>query len=123
MLEFMGKDGARGFQVALVELPRRKALPNSVLLSSIARIRQEDPRYSGAAVYQMIERHYGYPGTSQAERRRMVDWIRNRSGYQPFDVWRILLRRAATSSATRLEDLPEFSPARSRSAADSSSGH
>lgn len=108
VLEFKMLSGENRFEVVLVELRSRTALPNCVLLTALDRIQQEEPIYSGAAAYQMLERYYGYPTTSQSERRKMVDWIRERSGYQPFDIWRIVLRRAVTGSATRVEDLPEF---------------
>lgn len=105
---FAEANGRRGFNIVFARLEQAMPLPNQVLLSSIERIEQEHDDYSGAAVYQMIENYYGYPHISQVERRRMVDWIRAQAGYQPFDTWRIILRRAATGAATRLEELPEF---------------
>lgn len=39
----------------------------------------------------------------------MVDAVRDLSGYEPFQTWRIILRRILTSQAMNKEELPEFS--------------
>lgn len=44
----------------------------------------------------------------QADLREMIDFSLNRSGYESFQTWRILLRRALTSGANKKEQLPEY---------------
>ncbi len=44
----------------------------------------------------------------QSDLREMVDFAKDKSGYEPFQTWRILLRRMLTSSAENKEQLPEF---------------
>lgn len=38
----------------------------------------------------------------------MIDAVRNLSGYEPFQTWRIILRRVLSSQAQNKEELPEF---------------
>lgn len=107
-IAFTYSDGTTGTDVALFTLGRKVPLPNKVLLNSIQPIAQEQQNFSGAAVARMLEVHYGYPKVSQSERRKMVDFVRSKSQYLPFDIWRILLRRTMTTSAATVEELPEF---------------
>jgi outer membrane protein assembly factor BamB len=108
LVTFKYTSGSDGSDIVLLTLARPVALPNKVLLNSIQPIPQEERHYSGAAVAQMFEEHYGYANVGQMERRRMVDYIRTKSKYLSFDTWRIIFRRALTTSATKVEELPEF---------------
>jgi outer membrane protein assembly factor BamB len=107
LVTFKYTSGSEGSDIVLLNLARPVALPNKVLLNSIRPIAQEERHYSGAAVAQMFGEHYGYPKVEQRERRRMIDYIRTRSKYLSFDTWRIIFRRALTTSAAKAEELPE----------------
>ena len=47
--------------------------------------------------------------SSQKNIREMIDAVRDLSGYEPFQTWRIILRRVLTSQAKSQQELPEFS--------------
>lgn len=51
----------------------------------------------------------GDNSSSQKSIREMVDAVRDLSGYEPFQTWRIILRRVLTSQAQNKQELPEFS--------------
>ena len=38
----------------------------------------------------------------------MVDYITEKSDYEPFNVWRIALRRALSANARSAQELPEY---------------
>jgi len=69
---------------------------------------QTSPLNSGAAVLQMIQEHYSQPVAKQEDIREMLDYIIDRSHYEPFNIWRIALRRLISSNALSKEDLPEY---------------
>jgi hypothetical protein len=66
--------------------------------------------YSGAAIASTIKKIYAQVDTSsQKDIRDMVDAVRDLSEYEPFQTWRIVLRRVLTSQAKHTQELPEFS--------------
>ena len=89
-----------------ISLKRRKPLPSRAYLTHIPDIVQEKPTYSGAAIGSMLKNLYG-DHVKQTDLREMIDFSLNRSGYEPFQTWRILLRRILTSSADKKDQLPE----------------
>lgn len=92
-----------------IKLTRRKPLPSRVYLHHIPDIVQEKPAYSGAAIASVIKSINGDSMPSQKNIREMVDAVRDLSGYDPFQTWRIILRRVLTSQAQNKLELPEFS--------------
>jgi len=94
-----------------IKLTRRHPLPSRLHLQQIPTIVQEKPTYSGAAIASAIKKANGVENvSSQKEIREMIDAVRNLSGYEPFQTWRIILRRVLTSQAQNYHELPEFSP-------------
>ena len=63
---------------------------------------------SGAAVLQMVQEYHGQPVAKQEDIREMLDYIIKTSNYEPFNIWRIALRRLISSNASSKEDLPEY---------------
>jgi len=93
-----------------IKLTRRKPLPSRVYLHHIPDIIQEKPTYSGAAIASVVKSMNGNGNpSSQKDIREMVDAVRDLSGYEPFQTWRIILRRVLTSQAKNQHELPEFS--------------
>ena len=90
-----------------LELTASTELPQRVLLADVTMEMQEQPNYSGAACMQALRGLYG-EDLNQAELRRMVDAVLEKSGYLPFDAWRIITRRLLLGHASHLEELPEF---------------
>ena len=95
-------------RTALVSIERDVPLPTRVVLNGVIPIEQEDQLYSGAAVAQMIQHYHGQSIVPQREIRDMVDYVRTRANYEPFNVWRIMLRRVLSSSARTVTELPEY---------------
>lgn len=95
-------------RTALVQIERAAPIPNRFLLHEITPMAQTDPLHSGAAAIQMLKAYYGQPVPDQVDLREMVDYIRARSGYEPFNIWRIVARRALSTSACNIRELPEF---------------
>lgn len=94
----------------VIKLTRRKPLPSKVYLDHIPEIVQEKPWYSGAAIASAVKGMHNHDNaSSQKDIREMVDAVRNLSGYEPFQTWRIVLRRVLTSQAKNTHELPEFS--------------
>ena len=56
----------------------------------------------------MIQHYHGQSIVPQREIRDMVDYVRTRANYEPFNVWRIMLRRVLSSSARTVTELPEY---------------
>lgn len=100
-------NGRRINQTVALELDDPSPIPARVLLKGFENVRQEEETWSGAALMAAMRTRLGDP-VEQSDMREMVDAIRERSGYLPFDTWRILARRALSTSAKRAEDLPEF---------------
>lgn len=93
-----------------IKLTRRKPLPSRVYLHHIPDIVQENPNYSGAAIASVIkDMNSDGNMSSQKNIREMIDAVRDLSGYEPFQTWRIILRRVLTSQAKSQYELPEFS--------------
>lgn len=93
-----------------IKLTRRKPLPSRVYLNHIPNIMQENPNYSGAAIASVIKSiNNNNNMSSQKNIREMIDAVRDLSGYEPFQTWRIILRRVLTSQAKNKNELPEFS--------------
>lgn len=90
-----------------VTLNRKNPLPQRAYLNHIPDIVQEKPTYSGAAIGATIKNLHG-DHIEQADLREMVDFSLLHSGYEPFQTWRIILRRVLTSSANKKDQLPEF---------------
>ncbi|MDB2614192.1 hypothetical protein N9Y92_03415 [Chlamydiales bacterium] len=93
----------------VIKLTRRKPLPFRVYLNNIPEIIQEKPTYSGAAIASIVKRMNGNRVSSQKNIREMVDSVRDLSGYDLFQTWRIVLRRVLTSQARNKHELSEFS--------------
>ncbi len=83
-------------------------MPSRVLLSNTQPITQEGALLSGASVMQMVQSYFDIPLTQQSEIRGMVDYITEKSDYEPFNVWRIALRRALSANARSAQELPEY---------------
>jgi hypothetical protein len=96
-----------------IKLTRHKPLPSRVYLQNIPDIVQEKPNYSGAAIAATLKSMHGDSIPEQKNIRDMIDAARELSGYEPFQTWRILLRRILTSKAQNIQELPEFSISKS----------
>lgn len=90
-----------------ITLTRKTPLPSNAYLSHIPDIVQEKPNYSGAAIGSALKNLHG-DQIKQSDVREMIDFSLRRSGYEPFQTWRILLRRVLTSGADKKEHLPEY---------------
>lgn len=90
-----------------IHLSRNSPLPPRAYLNHIPDIVQDKPNYSGAAIGSALKNLHG-DKIEQADLREMIDFSLNRSGYESFQTWRILLRRALTSGANKKEQLPEY---------------
>lgn len=90
-----------------ISLTRKVPLPLRAYLSHIPDIVQEKQNYSGAAIGATLKNFHG-DQVKQSDLREMIDFSLNRSGYEPFQTWRILLRRILTSSSDKKDQLPEF---------------
>lgn len=91
-----------------LELREPDSLPTRVLLTDIPIVEQESPNFSGAACIQALRGLYGEE-VEQKEIRDMVDRILDHSpGYSPFQLWRIIARRAMLTSARTADEMPEF---------------
>ncbi|MBS0621779.1 MAG: PQQ-binding-like beta-propeller repeat protein [Verrucomicrobia bacterium] len=99
--------GECAIEPVCISLQRRHPLPSRAYLNHIPDIVQEQPTYSGAAIGAAIKSLHG-DQMEQSDVREMVDFSRHCSGYEPFQTWRILLRRILTSSASKKDQLPEF---------------
>jgi hypothetical protein len=92
---------------AFLDLDDPSTGPRRVLLPGYTDVVQEEMDWSGAALMAAVRRQYG-DDVDQGAMRDMIDSIRDRSGYLPFDTWRIIARRALSTSARRTSELPEF---------------
>lgn len=99
--------GERFVKPVCISLKRKNPLPTRGYLNHIPDITQEKPNYSGAAIGATIRNLYG-EHVKQSDIREMIDFVRNHSGYEPFQTWRILLRRVLTSSANKKDQLSEY---------------
>jgi outer membrane protein assembly factor BamB len=108
-LSLILKSGTTITRPAAIKLTRRKPLPSRVYLNHIPDVVQEKPAYSGAAIASVMKSINGDNTLSQKNIREMVDAVRDLSGYEPFQTWRIILRRVLTSQAQNKQELPEFS--------------
>lgn len=111
-------DSTRGnstWMIALVPIERRGTVPSRVHLSGIPDFVQDKENYSGAAVLQAAQQIWGGKPNSQKAIRDMCDFAMQKSGYEPFQIWRIILRRMMATSATSVLELPEFSDSPSSS--------
>ena len=102
------RDGGTVCRTGLVTIDRKTPMPSRVLLSNIQPITQEGALLSGASVMQMVQSYFDIPLTQQSEIRGMVDYITEKSDYEPFNVWRIALRRALSANARSAQELPEY---------------
>jgi outer membrane protein assembly factor BamB len=107
-LYFTTVSGTTISRTALVSIERNTPLPTRVLLSGITPVEQQSKFYSGSAAAQMVQRHHGQAVVPQEAIREMVDYVRARGNYEPFNVWRIVLRRVLSTSAQKVTDLPEY---------------
>jgi outer membrane protein assembly factor BamB len=99
---------AVAFSTARLVLFEADGLPPRILLKSIRLRKQERPDYSGAACLQAIRALSG-DEVEQADMRDMVDAIlAHAPGYSPFQIWRIVARRALQTQASKANELPEF---------------
>ena len=95
-------------RTACISLQRRSPLPKKVSLDFIPEFTQEKPTYSGAAIGAILKNLHGV-SIKQSDIREMVDFSLEKSRYEPFQIWRIILRRILTSQATSKDSLPEHS--------------
>lgn len=77
-------------------------------MHNIPDIIQDEQALSGAAIASTLKNMNDDSIVSQKDIREMVDAARDLSGYEPFQTWRINLRRVLTSQALRKQELPEF---------------
>ncbi|MET1113792.1 MAG: PQQ-binding-like beta-propeller repeat protein [Comamonas sp.] len=82
--------------------------PNRHIIQKIQPRFQKTPLNSGAAVLQMVQEYHGQPVAKQANIREMLEYIIDRSHYEPFNMWRIALRRLVSSNASSKDELPEY---------------
>jgi hypothetical protein len=92
---------------AFLELDDSSAEPRRLLLPGYADVVQQEMDWSGAALMAAVRQQYG-DKVDQDAMRDMIDSILDRSGYLPFDTWRIVARRALSTNARRTSELPEF---------------
>lgn len=109
------EDGTTFDRTLVIVVPCRRALPRAAELDIHPVVTQEGPLLSGAAIASTVLSQHGGRFLTQNAVRTMVDAVRERSGYEAFQTWRILLRRILTSKATALEELPEFQIAATQS--------
>lgn len=91
-----------------IKLTRRKPLPSRTYLQHIPDVIEEKKNYSGAAIAVALQGLYGNKSSTQTNVREMIDAVKDLSGYEPFQAWRIILRRVLTSIASDKHELPEF---------------
>jgi outer membrane protein assembly factor BamB len=100
--------GARLWTTLRLELADADELPARVLLADVPRRTQEAPHFSGAACIQAVRGLYGEE-VAQDDMRAMVDAILEAApGYSPFQLWRLVARRAMLTGAHSAAELPEF---------------
>lgn len=100
--------GSKELTTVRLELREPDTLPMRVLLTDVPVIEQESPNFSGAACIQALRALYG-DEVQQKDIRNMVDKILEHApGYSPFQLWRIIARRAMLTSAHTAEEMPEF---------------
>ncbi len=92
------------YRSEILHVERITELPNKKILD-IKNIVQETALDSGSAVVQMIRSYYEEPVPEQRELRKIVDYVKEKSGYLSFDIWRIILRRALTGRHRSLKEL------------------
>ena len=109
-LHFTLSSGECLARTVAVSLATRNPLPSRVILEDIPDPIQEDPSHSGVAIAAAVKAMHGDEGLSQTELREMVDFSLQKSGYEPFQIWRLVLRRILTTQASRKEELPEYQP-------------
>ncbi len=102
------EDGTTFDRTLVIAVPCRRALPGAAELDIHPVVNQEGPLLSGAAIASTVLAQHGGRFVTQNAVRTMVDAVRERSGYEAFQTWRILLRRILTSKALAVEELPEF---------------
>ena len=64
--------------------------------------------HSGAAVAQMIQHRFAQSITPQARFREMVDYVRERADYEPFNLWRLVFQRVFMAGVADVRNLPEY---------------
>jgi hypothetical protein len=97
----------RRVATALLEFDHPAPGPRRAILPGFDDIVQEEPDWSGAALMAAMRRRYG-DAVEQRDMREMVDAVRERAGYLPFDTWRIVARRALSTSAKTVSEMDEF---------------
>lgn len=100
--------GINIFRTVIIHIKSNQPRPHRHVISDVTPIAQKNSLLSGAAAMQMLQKYYKQPITEQEDIREMVDYIRHRSNYEPFNVWRIALRRVISSNAPSKHHLPEF---------------
>jgi outer membrane protein assembly factor BamB len=101
-------DGQRIVRTLRLVLENDDSMPRRVLLTDVPRVVQEKPNYSGAAIMQAVRALHG-DDVEQVDMRRTVDAILEKArDYSPFQIWRIIARRALLSGARKPEELPEL---------------
>lgn len=95
-------------RTGLITIEAAELRPKRHIISEIKPISQTKPLNSGAAALQMVQNYYGQTLTDQDAIREMVEYIRDKADYEPFNIWRLILRRVISSNAMSKEYLPEY---------------
>lgn len=109
---FSLETGAAICRTGLISIESAAPRPKRHIIAGIQPKFQRNPLNSGAAAMQMLQEYYDQPLTDQDAIRGMVDYIRKRADYEPFNVWRLVLRRVISSNAQSKEYLPEYGSSR-----------
>lgn len=107
---FLFEIGETVCRTGLITIEAAELRPKRHVISQISPISQTNPLNSGAAAMQMVQNYYGQPLTDQDAIRDMVEYIRDKADYEPFNIWRLILRRVISSNAKSKEYLPEYKP-------------
>ncbi len=102
------ENGEIKYSTVKLQISVEESLPGRFLIHDVPKITQEETNMSGAACMQAARELFGDKTHQQGEMRKMVDYIQDKSGYQSFDVWRLIARRALNTKATTVEELPEY---------------
>jgi hypothetical protein len=107
-VEFESEQGSIKLSFVTLKINTRRKLPDRHILPFKPLMEQKDYLHSGSCISQAIRKEFSGDHVPQENFREMVDKIKEKSGYEDFQIWRIILRRALTSQATNFMELPEF---------------
>ncbi|TAM32182.1 MAG: hypothetical protein EPN59_02285 [Paraburkholderia sp.] len=102
------RDSTTWYGTSYLKLESDERLPTRTLITDIGNFEQEQPYWSGAACIVAAKKLFGEE-VDQASVMGMIEAIQAKADdYFPFDIWRIIARRAMTTSAHSVTGLPEF---------------